>query len=70
MLAVRQVTQLNSGKKTCGIDGQKSLNFKQRLDLVEKLKEANNWKHKGLREVKIPKKNGKAKDIKNPYHCR
>jgi group II intron reverse transcriptase/maturase len=66
MLAVRQVTQLNSGKKTCGIDGVKSLNFEQRLNLTEKLKEANNWEHRGLREVKIPKKNGKIRTLKIP----
>ncbi len=66
MLAVRQVSQLNSGKKTCGVDGQKSLNFKQRLNLAQKLKEANNWEHEGLREVKIPKKNGKIRTLKIP----
>jgi group II intron reverse transcriptase/maturase len=66
MLAVRQVTQLNSGKKTCGTDGVKSLNFEQRLNLTEKLKEANNWEHQGLREVKIPKKNGKIRTLKIP----
>ncbi|MEM6986166.1 MAG: reverse transcriptase N-terminal domain-containing protein, partial [Pseudomonadota bacterium] len=65
-LAVQQVTQLNSGKKTCGVDGQKSLNFKQRLNLVEKLKEANDWEHQGLREVKIPQKNGKIRTLKIP----
>jgi group II intron reverse transcriptase/maturase len=65
-LAVRQVSQLNSGKKTCGVDGQKSLNFQQRLELAEKLKEANNWEHKGLREVQIPKKNGKLRTLKIP----
>lgn len=66
MLAVRQVSQLNSGKKTCGVDGQKSLNFKQRLNLAQKLKEANHWGHEGLREVKIPKKNGKIRTLKIP----
>jgi group II intron reverse transcriptase/maturase len=66
MLAVRQVSQLNSGKKTCGVDGQKTLNFQQRLELAEKLKEANNWEHKGLREVQIPKKNGKLRTLKIP----
>ncbi|MGB7443957.1 MAG: reverse transcriptase domain-containing protein [Coleofasciculaceae cyanobacterium] len=66
MLAVRQVTQLNSGKKTCGIDGLKSLNFEQRLDLAETLKLANNWEHEGLREVEIPKKNGKIRTLKIP----
>jgi group II intron reverse transcriptase/maturase len=66
MLAVRQVTQLNSGKKTCGVDGVKSLNFEQRLNLAKELKEANNWEHQGLREVKIPKKNGKIRTLKIP----
>jgi len=66
MLAVRQVSQLNSGKKTCGVDGQKSLNFQQRLELAEKLKEANKWEHEGLREVQIPKKNGKLRTLKIP----
>ncbi|NEP42748.1 MAG: RNA-dependent DNA polymerase [Okeania sp. SIO2H7] len=66
MLAVRQVSQLNSGKKTCGVDGQKSLNFEQRLNLANKLKEANNWEHQGVREVKIPKKNGKIRTLKIP----
>ncbi|OZH53143.1 DNA polymerase [Hydrocoleum sp. CS-953] len=66
MLAVRQVTQLNSGKKICGIDGKKSLNFRERLNLVLKLKRANNWEHQGLREVKILKKNGKIRTLKIP----
>ncbi|WP_333065121.1 group II intron reverse transcriptase/maturase [Microcoleus sp. Pol7_B1] len=37
-LAVRRVTQDNSGKKTAGVDGLKSLTPKQRLALVSKLK--------------------------------
>lgn len=36
-LAVRRVTQDNKGKKTAGIDGQKSLNPKERLMLVNNL---------------------------------
>ncbi len=66
MLAVRQVTQLNSGKKTCGIDGKKSLSFRERLNLASELKRANNWEHQGLTEVKIPKKNGKIRTLKIP----
>lgn len=38
MLAVRRVTQDNSGKKTAGVDGIKSLTPVQRLALVHKLK--------------------------------
>ena len=41
-LAVRQVCQLNMGKKIAGIDGISSLNPKQRLKLVNELKNLNN----------------------------
>jgi retron-type reverse transcriptase len=67
MLAVRQVTQLNAGKKTAGIDGKKALKFHERFELVEKLStEAMNWKHSKLREIPIPKKNGKTRILKVP----
>ena len=32
LLAIRQVTQLNSGKKTAGVDGKASLSFKKGLN--------------------------------------
>jgi RNA-directed DNA polymerase len=53
LLAVRQVTQLNRGKKTAGIDGVKSLTPTQRLELVRNLKL--NEKAKPVRRVWIPK---------------
>lgn len=66
-LAIRQVTQLNAGKKTAGIDGVKSLDFAGRFDLESVLKEsANNWHHQGLREIPIPKKDGTIKMLKIP----
>ena len=37
-LAIRQVTQLNAGKKTAGIDGKKLLTPQERFDLEEILK--------------------------------
>lgn len=37
-LAVRRVSQDNQGKKTAGVDGQKSLTPKQRLNLIGSLK--------------------------------
>ena len=61
MLAIRQVTQLNAGKKTAGIDGKKSLTFEERFQLENVLKkQVKNWKHQGLREIPIPKKGGKS----------
>jgi len=67
LLAVRQVTQLNAGKKTAGIDGKASLNFEERFTLATELeKHQSNWKHKGLREIPIPKKDGSTRLLKVP----
>ena len=66
-LAIRQVTQLNNGKKTAGVDGKLALTFKERFELEEKLRlKANDWKHKGLREIPIPKKDGTKRILKVP----
>ena len=67
LLAIRQVTQLNAGKKTAGIDGKKSLNFEGRFALVTKIsKHYTNWKHQGLKEIPIPKKDGTTRMLKVP----
>jgi group II intron reverse transcriptase/maturase len=67
LLAIRQVTQLNQGKKTAGVDGAKSLSFKQRFELDEILrKDVFNWKSEKLREIPIPKKDGTTRTLKVP----
>lgn len=67
LLAIRQVTQLNAGKKTPGIDKKASLNFKERFQLEVILKEnVNSWQHQGLREIPIPKKDGTKRMLKVP----
>jgi retron-type reverse transcriptase len=66
LLAIRQVTQLNKGRKTAGIDGKKALTFKERFELYAKLSKVNDWRHQGLREIPIPKKNGKTRILKVP----
>ncbi|PZO20382.1 MAG: RNA-dependent DNA polymerase [Leptolyngbya foveolarum] len=67
MMAIRQVTQLNTGKRTAGVDGKSSLTFKERFDLSNQLRQnVNNWRHQGLREIPIPKKNGKIRLLKVP----
>ena len=66
-LAIRQVSQLNAGKKTAGIDAKKSLNFKERFELEELLKaSSNDWKHQKLRSIPIPKKDGSTRMLKIP----
>ena len=67
MLAIRQVTQLNAGKRTAGVDGKASLTFEERLNLSKELKRhSNNWHHQKLREIPIPKKDGKTRILKVP----
>ncbi len=66
-LAIRQVTQLNQGKKTAGIDRKLALDFKERFELERQL--AGNtftWKHSRLREIPIPKKDGTTRMLKVP----
>ena len=66
-LAIRQVTQLNAGKKTAGVDGKKSLNFNERFELETLLKSfSNNWHHQKLRSISIPKKDGTTRMLKIP----
>jgi N-terminal domain of reverse transcriptase len=38
LLAIRQVTQLNTGKKTAGIDGKASLTIEERFTLGMRIK--------------------------------
>ena len=67
LLAIRQVSQLNQGKKTAGVDGKKNLTFKERFKLEKTLAcKAANWKHLGLREIPIPKKDGTTRMLKVP----
>jgi RNA-directed DNA polymerase len=67
LLAIRQVTQLNAGKKTAGVDGKASLNFEERFELDEYIKSNySTWKHNKLREIPIPKKDNTTRIIKVP----
>ncbi len=67
MIAIRQVTQLNKGKKTAGIDGKKALTHRERFAIEKQLKKhCKDWFHQGLREIPIPKKDGTKRILKVP----
>jgi group II intron reverse transcriptase/maturase len=67
MWAIRQVTQLNAGKKTARIDKKASLTFEERFALSEELRaKSNNWKHQKLRSIPIPEKDGNTRLLKIP----
>jgi RNA-directed DNA polymerase len=67
MMAIRQVTQLNAGKRTAGVDGQANLSHKERFELEKELRhKANDWKPQRLREIPIPKKEGTKRILKVP----
>lgn len=65
LLAVRRVTQDNRGKKTAGIDGVKSVQPKQRFEMVDQLhpKQRRHKKPQPVRRIYIPKP---GKDEKRP----
>ncbi len=66
-LAVKQVTQLNTGRKSPGVDGKTALSTNERLVLCQRLnKHWYHWKHQQLRRVNIPKPNGKTRGLGIP----
>ena len=67
-MQLRQVTQLNNGKKTAGVGEVKLLNPKERLQLVVELDSMKDWKHRKLRRVFISKAKWEIKTTRYTNH--
>jgi RNA-directed DNA polymerase len=66
-LAVKKVTQLNSGKRTPGVDGKTALTDTEKMELVKRLeKEAVAWTPSPARRVFIPKADGTQRGLGIP----
>src|SRR6266536_2174996 len=58
VLSVRQVTQVNAGRRTPGVDGQVVETAAQRMRLVQRLQAAAPHRARPVRRVYIPKASG------------
>lgn len=57
LLSMRRVTQENRGKRTAGIDGQRALTPKERVELVNEMQTYTLWQAKPTKRIYIPKAN-------------
>ena len=65
-LSVRQVTQINDGHKTPGVDGRVALKPDERTELIAELLQDQTWKTQPAKRVYIPKANGKQRPLGIP----
>ena len=66
LLAIRQVTQRNTGRNTPGIDGVVCRTPEDRVTLLESGLDLTGYKPKPVRRVYIPKANGKLRPLGIP----
>jgi RNA-directed DNA polymerase len=63
VLSVRQVTQVNDGRATPGVDGRVATTAKERWRLLTDLRQVRPHRPQPVRRVYIPKANGKQRPI-------
>ncbi|WP_447972127.1 group II intron reverse transcriptase/maturase [Nitrospira sp. Kam-Ns4a] len=66
VVSVRQITQVNAGKATPGVDGEVALDSQTRERLVNELSQTQYWKAKPVRRVYIPKAKGGKRPLGIP----
>lgn len=71
LTSIRQITQINTGKQTAGVDGQTAQSSEERMALSQELRDGN-WQLQPTKRVFIPKKNSKQRPLGIPTvysHC-
>ena len=66
LLSISRVTEINKGRKTAGIDGQKVLTNPGREKLYKEMSTFSPWKAKPVKRVLIPKFNGNKRPLGIP----
>jgi RNA-directed DNA polymerase len=62
LVSVRQVTQVNAGRKTAGVDGEVALTPRARMELAVRVhQDASSWRPRPIKRVYIPKAGNRAK---------
>ena len=66
LVSVRRITQVNRGRHTPGVDGERLTTPDERAKLVDDLRQYQPWKAAPVRRVSSPKANGKQRPLGIP----
>jgi RNA-directed DNA polymerase len=66
LVSVRRITQVNRGRHTPGVDGERLTTPDERAQLADDLRQYQPWKAAPVRRIYLPKANGKQRPLGIP----